>query len=44
LNNILLQDKYIIGVLFVIIRTFGGYPDGVAFAVLLKKQLECAKK
>ncbi|WP_024792041.1 RnfABCDGE type electron transport complex subunit D [Candidatus Ruthturnera calyptogenae] len=26
---------FLIGVLIVIIRTFGGYPDGVAFAVLL---------
>lgn len=26
---------FLIGVLVVIIRTFGGYPDGVAFAVLL---------
>ncbi|MBW5290156.1 MAG: Electron transport complex protein RnfD [Candidatus Ruthia sp. Asou_11_S2] len=26
---------FLIGVLIVIIRTFGGYPDGIAFAVLL---------
>lgn len=26
---------FLIGILIVIIRTFGGYPDGVAFAVLL---------
>jgi electron transport complex protein RnfD len=26
---------FLIGVLIVVIRTYGGYPDGIAFAVLL---------
>jgi len=26
---------FLIGVLIVVIRNYGGYPDGVAFAVLL---------